>query len=193
MLALLSGKQDLLGEDRIRSQDRDKALAGKSTLNRLELTPEDANAESRYKKIVARPEAMDDLLVNCFLESYATAPYWIVLDVDATDDPLHGHQEGRYFHGYYGHYCYLPLYLFCGEQLLCARLRSADQEPAAGTTEASWSGSLGGFARLGRRFGLYCVETVGSAAKRSWLGVKSREWSMCWVGQERATETGSSG
>ncbi len=95
-------------------------------VNRLELTPEDANEKSRYKKIVANPSAMDDLLVDVFLESYERPPAEIVLDVDATDDPLHGNQEGRFFHGYYGHYCYLPLYIFCGEQLLCARLRTAD-------------------------------------------------------------------
>lgn len=135
LLALLSGKHDLLGEQRVRSQDRGKALAGKSTLNRLELTPGDASARSRYKKIVARPAAMDDLFVDCFLESFSTPPQEIVLDVDATDDPLHGHQEGRFFHGYYGHYCYLPLYIFCGEHLLCARLRTAHQEAAAGTTD----------------------------------------------------------
>ena len=135
LLALLSDVSDLTGQARRREQDKGCALAGKSTLNRLELTPLDATAASRYKKVVAQPAAMDELLVDLFLEAYDTAPEQIILDVDATDDPLHGHQEGRFFHGYYRHYCYLPLYIFCGEHLLCARLRQADQDGAAGTQE----------------------------------------------------------
>ena len=135
LLALLSDKRDPSGADRVRERDKGKALAGKSTLNRLELTPQGANKKSRYKKVVADPKAMDALLVDLFLESYSSPPKEIVIDADATDDPLHGHQEGHFFHGYYGHYCYLPLYLFCGEHLLCARLRKADQDGAAGTVE----------------------------------------------------------
>ena len=135
LLALLCGKEDLTGKQRIQAQDKGKPLAGKSTLNRLELTPLDADKKSRYKKIVANADAMDELLVDLFLESHTTAPEEIVLDVDATDDPLHGNQEGRFFHGYYKDYCYLPLYIFCGEQLLCARLRKANQDGAAGTVE----------------------------------------------------------
>ncbi len=110
-------------------------MAGKSTLNRLELTPSTANKASRYKKVVACPEAMDNLLVDLFLEAAPTAPDEIILDVDATDDPIHGNQEGRFFHGYYRGYCYLPLYIFCGEHLVCARLRTADQDGAAGTKD----------------------------------------------------------
>ena len=135
LLALLSDKRDPTGGERLREQDKGKALAGKSTLNRLELTPQGANENSRYKKIVAHTEEMDALLVELFLESYASVPEEIVIDADATDDPLHGHQEGRFFHGYYGHYCYLPLYLFCGEHLLCARLRRADQDASGGLVE----------------------------------------------------------
>ena len=135
LLALLSDCQDVTGANRSRAQDQGKPLAGKSTLNRLELTPLDADSGSRYKKVVADFSAMDALLVDQFLESYDTPPQEIVLDVDATDDPLHGQQEGSFFHGYYGHYCYLPLYIFCGEQLLCARLRTANQDGAAGTIE----------------------------------------------------------
>jgi len=112
LLALLSEKEDPAGNDRLRKQDNGKALAGKSTLNRLELTPLNANGKSRYKKIVANPVAMDNLLVDLFVESLETPPAEIVLDVDATDDPLHGNQEGRFFHGYYKNYCYLPLYIF---------------------------------------------------------------------------------
>ena len=134
LLALLCGCSDLAGAGRVRASDRGKPLAGKSTLNRLELTPAESGA-ARYKKTAADFAALDALLVEVFLESCETAPEEIILDVDATDDPVHGHQAGRFFHGYYRHYCYLPLYIFCGEQLLCARLRTADRDGAAGTVE----------------------------------------------------------
>ena len=110
-------------------------LAGKSTLNRLELTLEKASAKDRYKKIVLHHEAVDRLLVDLFLQAHGKAPEQIILDVDATDDPLYGKQEGCFFHGYYGHYCYLPLYIFCGEFLLCARLRSSNIDAASGSVE----------------------------------------------------------
>ena len=135
VLALLVGKQDLTGDGRVRESDRGNPLAASSTLNRLELsTPEDAPSD-RYKKIAADPAALDRLLVDLFVESYPKAPREIWLDLDATDDPLHGHQEGRFFHGYYRCYCYLPLYIFCGEHLLCARLRPSNQDGAAGSVE----------------------------------------------------------
>jgi len=134
VLALLVGKRDLTGQSRHRDRDRGYPLAGASTLNRLELsTPEDAELD-RYKRIAANMTAMDCLLVDLFVESQA-APKEIWLDLDATDDPLHGHQEGRFFHGYYRCYCYLPLYIFCGEHLLCARLRPSNQDGAAGSVE----------------------------------------------------------
>jgi len=135
LLGVLGEVSDPTGGTRKRGRDRGCTLAGKSTLNRLELTPRDAGAGSRYKKIVAEPAKMDELLADLFLEAYPEPPLEIVLDVDATDDRLHGHQEGRFFHGYYRHYCYLPLYIFCGEHLLCARLRRSDQDGAAGTAE----------------------------------------------------------
>ena len=135
VMGLLSEKQDPSGRDRVREQDQGKAIAGKSTLNRLELTPEDANEKSRYKKIVAEGEKIDELMVAVFIESYESAPSEVVLDVDATDDPLYGNQEGRYFHGYYAEYCYLPLYIFSGEHLLCARLRQANEDPASGVLQ----------------------------------------------------------
>src|SRR5438034_7353413 len=113
--SLCDWSSDVCSSDLVREQDQGKAIAGKSTLNRLELTPEDANEKSRYKKIVADGAAIDELMVDLFIESYRSAPSEVVLDVDATDDPLHGHQEGRYFHGYYAEYCYLPLYIFSGE------------------------------------------------------------------------------
>jgi len=135
LLAALVGKVDVTGQRRVRAGDWGQALAGKSTLNRLELTPEGASERSRYQKIEYDPVAIDRLLVELFIEAHATAPREVILDLDATDDPLHGEQEGRFFHGYYGSYCYLPLYIFCGEHLLCARLRTADRDAAAGATE----------------------------------------------------------
>ncbi len=137
LMALLVGCSDGTGARRARRarrRNRDRALAGSSTLNRLELGDEGA-AWDRYKRIVGNPQAMDRLLVDVFMESYAEPPEAIWLDLDATDDPLHGNQQGRFFHGYYGQYCYLPLYIFCGEHLLCARLREADVDPAAGSVE----------------------------------------------------------
>ena len=135
VMGLLSEKHDPCGRDRVREQDQGKAIAGKSTLNRLGLTPEDANEKSRYKKIVADGGKIDELMVAVFIESYHSAPSEVVLDVDATDDPLHGNQEGKYFHGYYSEYCYLPLYIFSGEHLLCARLRQANEDPARGVRQ----------------------------------------------------------
>jgi hypothetical protein len=135
MIAVLTGKPEPKGTDRRREQDAGKAGAGKSTLNRLELTPPDADAEARYKKIVCDDAALDRLLVEIFLESHSSPPSRIVLDLDATDDPVHGHQEGRFFHGYYGDYCYLPLYIISGEFVLCARLRSSNIDPSAGALE----------------------------------------------------------
>jgi len=109
--------------------EADEPLAGKSTLNRMELG---TGINSRYKKITFWKEAVDELLVKVFLEAHPDARTEIVLDVDTTDLPLHGKQEGRFFHGYYDSYCYLPLYVFCGEHILCARLREANHDAAFG-------------------------------------------------------------
>jgi hypothetical protein len=135
LLAILAEKADPTGESRVRARDRGKALAGKSTLNRLELTKAEVPAQERYKKIVMDQAAVDRLLVEVFLEAHAQPPTEIILDLDATDDPVHGNQEGRFFHGYYGHYCYLPLYIFCGDFLLGARLRPSNIDAAAGCVE----------------------------------------------------------
>src|SRR5436309_5906600 len=124
LLGVLAGKRDL-GEP----------LAGKSTLNRLELTPVGSPYAERYNKISYSAEALDALLVDLFLEAHPRAPREIVLDLDATDTPLHGRQEARFFHGYYGHYCYLPLYVFCGDHLLCARLRPSNIDASAGSLQ----------------------------------------------------------
>jgi hypothetical protein len=135
LLGLLSGKADVEGKQRRREQDRGKAGAGKSTLNRLELTPADADEKARYKKIVLDTGAVDDLLVDLYIQRQPRQPQRIVLDLDATDDPLHGHQEGRFFHGYYDEYCYLPLYIFIDEQLLCVRLRQSNIDASEGARE----------------------------------------------------------
>lgn len=120
LLRVMAGKREV----------EDSPLAGKSTLNRLELSD---GTPSRYKKITYWKAALDALLVNVFVEAHERAPEQIVLDVDTTDLPLHGQQEGRFFHGYYDHYCYLPLYVFCGEHVLGARLRLANSDAAAGS------------------------------------------------------------
>jgi hypothetical protein len=110
-------------------EEMSEPLAGKSTLNRMELG---SGTKDRYKKITFWKEGVDELLVSVFLESHTEAPQEIVLDVDTTDLPLHGQQEGRFFHGYYDNYCYLPLYVFCGDHLLCARLREANHDASFG-------------------------------------------------------------
>jgi hypothetical protein len=135
LLAVLVGKADPTGQDRRRREDRGKSLAGKSTLNRWELTPVGADKKSRYKKVVARHHDIESFFVETFLALHRAPPQEIVLDLDATDDPIHGHQLGRFFHGYYDGYCYLPLYIFCGEHLLCAKLRPSDIDGAAGSVK----------------------------------------------------------
>jgi hypothetical protein len=120
LLGVLSGKREL-----------EEPLAGKSTLNRLEL----AGRTARYHKISYSADKIDQLLVDIYLESHATAPERIVLDLDATDIPIYGHQPERFFHGYYDSYCYLPLYIFAGDQLLGVRLRPANQDGAAGSLD----------------------------------------------------------
>jgi hypothetical protein len=132
LLATVVGKRDPTGKTRRHLRDRGQALAGKSTLNRLELTPIGADQDSRYKKITCHTHAVERLLVTLFLQAHHQPPERIVLDLDATDDPIHGHQLGRFFHGYYKNYCYLPLYIFCGDHLLCARLRPSDIDASAG-------------------------------------------------------------
>ncbi|MFQ5700145.1 MAG: IS1380 family transposase [Myxococcota bacterium] len=134
LLALASGKRDVVGAERVRRRDRGHALAGKSTLNRLERTP--AQATGRYHKIVYDGDAIPSVFLDHFLEAHTRPPQRIVLDLDATDDPLHGQQEGRFFHGYYRNYCYLPLYVFCGEFLLWAELRRSNIDASAGSVEA---------------------------------------------------------
>ena len=139
LLATLVGKRDVTGAERVDPRDRGKPLAGKSTLNRLELTPARASIKSRYKKIVAKQSAISAWFVEAFLQLHPQPPAEIVLDLDATDDPIHGEQSGRFFHGYYKSYCYLPLYIFCGEHLLLAKLRPSNIDAAAGSVkQVAW-------------------------------------------------------
>jgi hypothetical protein len=121
VFGILAGRKEL-----------EEPLAGKSTLNRMELG---TGTKDRYKKITFWKDAIDELLVKVFLESHQKAPDEIILDVDTTDLPLHGKQEGRFFHGYYDSYCYLPLYIFCGGHILCARLREANHDAAYGSLQ----------------------------------------------------------
>jgi hypothetical protein len=135
MLAVAVDKADPLGANRRQAPDRGKALAGKCTLNRMELTGAQVDGAERYKKIAMETDKIDHWMVDTFLEAHESVPDEIVLDLDATDDVIHGHQEGRFFHGYYGNYCYLPLYIFSGEHLLCARLRRSNIDGADGSVE----------------------------------------------------------
>ena len=125
VMAVLAGKLEAWREDCA-------PVAGKSTLNRLELS---RGIATRYKKISHDPAAIETLFVDLFLEAHARPPKQIILDLDATDDPLHGHQEGRFFHGYYDCHCYLPLYVFCGRHLLAAKLRRSNIDASAGAVE----------------------------------------------------------
>ena len=179
LLATVVGKADPTGKTRQRQRDRGKALAGKSTLNRLELTPVGADKDSRYKKIVCRTHDVERLFVTLFLQAHARPPERIVLDLDATDDPIHGHQLGRFFHGYYKSYCYLPLYIFCGDHLLCARLRPADIDACGRVGEAPRSGSWRRSARRGPRSRSRSAPTAGSAARRSCAGARPTAWTTC--------------
>ena len=144
IVAIALGYEDLNDHDQLRhdplmvlfSENRrgDSApLAGKSTLNRLELAPSDG--PDRYHKIDHDPEALQALLVELFSQAHPQPPDSITLDLDATDDPLHGDQQDRFFHGYYGGYCYLPLYIFCARHLLCALLRPANIDDSTGALE----------------------------------------------------------
>ena len=153
LMAVLAGKLEARRADCA-------AVAGKSTLNRLELSKPEP---SRYHKISYDAAAMDKLFVDLFLEAHRTAPREITLDLDATDDPLHGEQEGRFFHGYYKSYCYLPLYIFCGRHLLCAKLRRANIDASAGSVEG-WRGSLRRSASVGPKYAFCCGRISGSHA-----------------------------
>jgi hypothetical protein len=146
VLGIALGYEDLVDHDQLRHDPvmgvvlgrlearhgRCAPLAGKSTLNRLELG---TAVIDRYCRIAHEPPLIERLLVDLFLDAHGKPPKEIVLDLDATDDPLHGHQEGRFFHGYYDCHCYLPLYIFCGRHLLAAKLRRSNIDASAGSVE----------------------------------------------------------
>lgn len=138
---LAAGYEDLNDHDQLRfdplflkllRSDTQPALAGKSTLQRLE---NGALKPTRYHRLLHDPERVAEIFLDVFLEQTPQPPELCILDFDATDMPLHGDQEGRFYHGYYGNYCYLPLYVFCGQDLLCATLRQANQDAAAGALD----------------------------------------------------------
>jgi hypothetical protein len=135
LLAAVVGKSDPKGQHRLREEDRGLCLASPATLHRLELSHPGLAAADRYCRIGLDQEAADDLLIDICIEAYDEAPEEIVLDLDATDDRVHGNQVGRFYHGHYDHYCFLPLYIFAGDHLLCGRLRQANQDGAAGSIE----------------------------------------------------------
>ena len=170
-VAALCGRVDVEGHDREREEDKGKALAGKSTLNRFEGSGEDVGPDSRYKKISYDRREGERFFVDHFLKRYncGCQPGQIILDLDATDDPLHGKQEGRFFHGFYNCYCYLPLYTFCDEYLLAAKLRPSDIDAALGADEE--------------------LERIVGQIREVWPKVKivvrgdsgfCREWLMSW-------------
>lgn len=146
VLAICAGNEDLIDHDELREDtlysvlvnknDPEKKVAGKSTLNRLEAaTLDKAGPDSRYFKIKASEQELENLFVRLFIQAYTTAPKEITLDVDATDSLIHGHQEGYFYHGYYGNYCYLPLYITCNDFVLVAKLRKSDIDASEGTQE----------------------------------------------------------
>ncbi len=176
VMAVMAGK--------LRARRADCApVAGKSTLNRLELS---RDRVTRYHKIGHDPAAIEGLFVTLFLEAHKVPPKEIILDLDATDDPLHGHQEGRFFHGYYDCYCYLPLYIFCGDHLLAAKLRPANIDASAGSVgeiarivaqiRAVWPQTRiilradSGFARDALM--TWCAKAMGWTSSSDWPGTR---------------------
>ena len=135
LLAASVGKTDLLGKQRLRTRDTGNPLASSKTLNRLELTESDSGEHERYHKIVCCDNKVEKLFVDLFLESHSKAPKKIILDLDHTDVLIHGKQEGRFFHGYYDNYCFLPLFIFCEDQLLVAKLRTSDGDSMRGVID----------------------------------------------------------
>jgi hypothetical protein len=164
LLAALSGKAD----------PKTQQLAAPATIHRLELSHPELAAGDRYCRIGLDLGAVDELLMDLFLETQDEPPAEVVLDLDATDDPIHGKQQGRFFHGYYNCYCYLPLYIFAGDQLLCSRLRTSDKDGAAGSVEE--------LVRI--------VSRIRAAWPKTRIVVRAdsgfcREWLMAWCEGER--------
>jgi hypothetical protein len=176
LIAALCGRVDVEGSDREREEDIGKALAGKSTLHRLETAGTEVDPENRYKKIIYDQSRCERFFVDHFLKHYNAGcqPGQIILDLDATDDVLHGKQEGRFFHGFYNSYCYLPLYIFCDDYLLAAKLKPSDIDAAFGADTE--------------------LERIVAQIREVWPKVKiivrgdsgfCREWLMSWCEANR--------
>ena len=176
LLAALVGKADPKGRRRSHVRDEGKGLAASSTLHRLELSHPEIAASDRYCRIALETEEVDDLFMTLFIEAHDEAPEEVILDFDATDDRLHGNQQGRYYHGYYDSYCYMPLYVFAGDHLLGARLRTSNRDGADGTLDE--------------------LERIVPRIREVWPGTRiivrgdsgfCREWLMSWC-EERNVE-----
>lgn len=135
LMATLVGKTDPKGQNRRQERDRGQPLASASTLGRVERTKKDANEETRYAKVVCDFDALGAVFTDIFIENAGETPTTVTLDLDPSDIPLHGTQEQRFYHGYYGHYCYLPMYLFCGQHPLAVSLRPSNIDGALGAAE----------------------------------------------------------
>ena len=162
-MAVLVGKEDPLGRDRRAEADRGKACAGKSTLNRLELS---SVTQDKYRKTPVDEAAVEAFLVEQFIRVRGGKPKELVLDLDATDDPLHGEQEGRFYHGYYRCYCYLPLYVFCEGYVLGGQATGVESGwlRRSGPGDGADRGTTAG--RSGRRSALRCGRTAALRARR---------------------------
>ena len=170
------GYEDLIDHDELRHDPVLATLAGKleAQAQGLRAARRQEHAEPARARAVRacalpqdRPRSArrsSDLFVDLFLEAHTRRPSEIILDLDATDDPLHGHQEGRFFHGYYDCYCYLPLYVFCGRHLLAAKLRRSNIDASAGASER-WSASSARSARAGRGWRSCCAPTPALPAR----------------------------
>jgi hypothetical protein len=171
LFAALCGQSDVLGARRRRDRDVGKTLAGKSTLQRLETAPAEDAGPGRYHRIFHSPEAIERFFVAHFLEHYdgGRQPGQIIIDLDATDDPIHGNQEGKFFHGFYNSYCYLPLYIFCEGYLLAAKLRRSNIDASLGAD----SELARIVAQIRRRWPATRIIVRGDSAF-------AREWLMKW-------------
>jgi hypothetical protein len=181
LLGAVIGKEDPLGQERRLAKDRGFACASPATLNRLELG---AKFSDRYRKITADPQKIEAAVLELGVRCLPKDGELFVLDLDATDDPLHGRQEGAFFHGYYGNHCYLPLFGFVGDIPLWAQLRTRDQDASAGTCEALEK-SCRPFASAFPRPGLWCVPILVFRGRASWRGARRRRRctiSLGWLG-----------
>ena len=176
MLAVAVNKADPLGERRRQASDRGKALAGRCTLNRLELTGAEVDEQERYKKIAMDPDRIDGWMVDAFVESHESAPEEIVLDLDATDDPIHGQQEGRFFHGYYRPLLLSPAVHLLGGASAVRPVAVFQYRWGRGIGGGTGTESSAGFGRAGRRSRSSSGPTRAFAGMTCSAGVKTITW-----------------